>query len=266
MMLRTFAFVAAAVAGSLAVQSVAAASAKKNSLTTPRTSSGKQGTLVAMSGSASVGSSSSGADASYVALGLFPFQYVGQKTTIGNTTNETPVTSLSTMPKMMEFYAGFGHWNVRPEFSLEQNTPSSLTLTYDVAPSLEIGGVVSFTRTSAKGVNKVEDTASDLVIGPRAYYAAQAGGFPLEVDAALGLISRLSESKNDATTTKTRDVSGYVFALNVKTTRELSSSCEGFAQVGLGYSSETDKTNKDAERTQSGLSLSIVPAGLRFKF
>ncbi|NBX17410.1 MAG: hypothetical protein EBR09_08605 [Proteobacteria bacterium] len=257
----------AALAGSWCVASASEIASKKNSLTGQRSgfASGKQGTLVAMGGSGSLGGASSGTGA-HVALSLFPFRYVGLKTTVGNQTQETPVTSLATMPESLDFFASFGQWNVRPELSLAQNAPSTLTVTYDVGSNLEIGALISYNRQSAKGVNKVEDTASDLVIGPRAYYTLEAGGFPLETDVGIGLISRVAESKNEGTTTKTKDVSGYVFSLSVKTVRELSANCEGFSEIGVGYSSETDKTNKDAERSQSGLSLNIVPAGLRFKF
>jgi opacity protein-like surface antigen len=218
-----------------------------------------------MSGSSSLGGSNSNAKGASVAFGVLPYQYVGLKRTEGNTTTETPTSSLTILPRVLEFSGSFGAWNARPEFSMDTNIPSSLTLTYSLNSNLEVGGYLSFARVTTKN-GKTEGVASDFEVGPSAYYTMEAAGMPLELDASLALISRLTEATNEGTTTKTRDKSGYAFSANAEVSRELSSGLEGFAKVGLGYSTETDKSNKNNETTESGLSFNIVPAGLRFKF
>lgn len=266
MKLQAIASVVAAVAGLSSVSVAQAASKKSASSGTGITaSSSKQGTLVAMNGSGSVGRSSS-SNGSYVGLSILPFEYVGLKTTVDKTTSETPKTTLKTIPQTLDFYANFGAWHVRPEFSLEADVPSSISVTYALSDKLAVGGLLSYSRASLKNVDKTEGVASSMIFGPHAFYELDAAGMPVEVDGVIAMISNVAESTKDGTTTKTRDESGYVFQANAKLIRELTSNIEGYAGVGLGYSSVTDKTDKNAEVTRGGLAFTVIPAGLRFKF
>jgi hypothetical protein len=266
MKLQAIASVVAAMAGLSAVSVAQAASKKSASSSTGiTTSTSKQGTLVAMNGSGSVGQSSS-SNGSYVGLSILPFQYVGLKTTRDKTTSETPKTSLRTIPQTLDFYGNFGAWHVRPEFSLDADVPSSVSVTYALSDKLSVGGYLSYSRATLKNVDKSEGVASAMIFGPRAFYDLEVAGMPVEVDGVIAMISEAAETIKDGTTTKTRDISGYVFQANAKLVRELGSNLDGYAAVGLGYSSKTDKTTKDAEVSESGISLSIVPAGLRYKF
>lgn len=257
---------AVAVASSVFVAAAAFASSKKS------TSSGsisgsvpKSGTLVAMGGAGSLGSSS-GSRGSYVGLDILPFDYLGLKTTVKNTTVETPRTTITTMPKTLDFYGHFGSYSVRPALSLEADTPSHIGLGYDVSSSLEVGAYLSYARTSTKDATKQEAVDSSVVVGPQAYYFTEAAGFPVEAEGRFLLIFNTAETTKDSTTTKTKDQSGMAFEAKVKIVKELSSGLEYTAGVGVGYTSVTDKSNKDNEITISGMSLNITPAGLRYSF
>lgn len=261
-------FVAPAVAAlaSFAFAAESSASAKKGSSTGQGLTStaSKSGTLVAMSGSGSLGKSSE--SKSYVGMSILPFQYIGWKTTQKNTTVETPETTIQTMPSALDFYSDFGAWVVRPSLSLAANVPSTVGLDYQLSNNLEVGGFLSYLRGTAKAFEKQESVNSEVIVGPQAFFYAEAAGYPVEADARLGIIMKTSETTKEGTTTKTRDISGYAVEANAKITRELSSGLEYYAGVGLGYTSETDKSNKDLETTRSGLVFGIIPAGLRFNF
>lgn len=257
-----------AAASGLFVAGSALASTKKSSNSTISGSVPKAGTLVAMNGSGSL-SSNSGARSSYMGMRILPFVYQGLKTTVKNTTTETPKTTLTTMPKTLDFYGRFGSWSVRPSLSLEADVPSTIGLDYDLSPNLEVGGFLSYQRTAVTTpVNdkKTDTVESFMAVGPQAFYYTEVAGFPVEAEARFAMLFLTKETSAEGKTEKNRDVSGYAFEAGGKVIREVSSDLEFFAGALIGYSSQTDKTNKDAEVTVSGVELTILPAGLRFKF
>ncbi|MFZ9521482.1 MAG: hypothetical protein ACO3A4_13490 [Silvanigrellaceae bacterium] len=255
-----------AVVSSFLIAAVASASPRKSGgAGTISGSIPKNGTLVAMGGSGSLGGSS-GSGGSYLSLEILPFQYLGLKTTVKNTTVETPRTTITTMPKTLDFYGRFGSYTVRPGLSLEAGTPSNIGLGFNVSSSLEVGAYLSYGRTSEKDANKNETVDSSMTVGPQAYYFTEFAGFPMEAEARFLLISNTAETTKDSTTTKTKDQSGTAFEVKAKLVKELSPGLEYFGGVGVGYTSITDKSNKDNEITISGMALGITPAGLRYSF
>lgn len=266
MKLRSFSCFAVALL-STSFAAVAFASGKKT--TTPsntlKGSSPKTGTLVAMSGSGSLSGSSSDRGA-YVGVEILPFEYQNFKTTTGNVTVETPVTTINTMPKTLEFYGRSGNITIRPGLSLENGTPSHIGVGFELGSNLEVGGSVSPERRTEKGQNKTETVSSFWMVGPQAYFFTEAAGLPLEVEGRVLLISQTSETINDTVTTKNLDKSGYVIEGGARVVKEIGSGLEYFVGAGLGYTSVTDKTDKNNEQTISGLVLKIMPAGVRFNF
>lgn len=240
----------------------------KKAITAPTLAKGalpKTGTLVAMNGSGPLSGSSS-ERGNYIGLEILPFEYQSLKTTTGNTTVETPITEIKTMPKTLEFYGRTGSITLRPGLSLENGVPSHIGIGFELSSNLEVGAYLSFERQSAKGQNKTETVASFISAGPQAYFFTEAAGFPLEVEGRFLLLSQTNETINDTVTTKNMDKSGYVIEGGAKVVKEIGSGLEYFGGAGLGYTSVTDKTNKNNEQTVSGLVLKIMPAGVRFKF
>jgi len=194
---------------------------------------------------------------------FLPYTMSNTKLKQGNTTTETPSTSLVTMPKQLDFYGNFGSWAVRPTLDLEGI--SYLGVGYNFAPNLELGGFVTLARTTAEGQNKTKTNKSDLLIGPQAVYFTELAGMETEVEGRLFLISGLDEQTVDNTTTTNRDESGFGFEVAGNVVRELSKGLEYVGGLRLGYASKSDKKDKNNETTVSGFDFTIVPAGLRFK-
>jgi hypothetical protein len=218
-----------------------------------------------MSGSGSLSGSSSDRGA-YVGLEILPFEYQNFKTTTGNVTVETPVTTINTMPKTLEFYGRSGNITIRPGLSLENGVPSHVGVGLELNSNLEAGVYLSFQRSSAKGQNKTEVVTSDIVVGPQGYFFTEAAGLPLEVEGRVLLVFKTAETINDSVTTKTLDESGYVIEGGARVVKEIGSGLEYFAGAGLGYSTVSDKKDKNVENSRGGLVLKILPAGLRFNF
>jgi hypothetical protein len=218
-----------------------------------------------MSGSGSLAGSSSDRGA-YVGLEILPFEYQNFKTTTGNTTVETPVTTITTMPKTLEFYGRSGNITFRPGLSLENGVPSHIGVGFELSPNLEAGVYLSLQRSSVKGQNKTEVVTSNVVVGPQGYFFTEAAGLPLEVEGRVLLIFNSGETINDTVTTKNLDESGYVIEGGARVVKEIGSGLEYFAGAGLGYSTLSDKKEKNTENSKGGLVLKIMPAGVRFNF
>ena len=263
-----------AVASASLFVSPAFANMKKSTAATNTGAPARSGTLVAMSGSGSLGSSSGSSD-SYVGIRLFPFSMGSGKIKQGNTSVDTPSTTFRTLPKQLYFYGKFGSWVIRPTLDLDMTVQggavteegtSYLGVSYVLAPNLEVGGAVSIERSTSEPGEKQKVTSNELLIGPQAVYYTEAAGFPLELEGRVFLVFATTETTRDNTTTTNPDASGYGFEVGGTVVRELSTGLEYTGGLTLGYSSLTNKADKNNEVTQTKTDFTIIPAGLRFKF
>ena len=260
----------AIVAGFLFVAPAFAAPKKSTNAVSTAT---RPGTLVAMGGQGSLGSSA-GSNSTYVGVQLFPLSMSSAKVKVGNTSVDTPSTSFRTMPKQLEFYGNFGSWVVRPTLDLdlniagnavEENT-SYLGVGYMLSSNLEVGAVVGIESKSTETADKTKLVSSEILIGPSAFYFTEVAGLQAEFDGRLFLIFGSAESTKDNTTTTTVDTSGFGFEAAANVVRELSSGLEYVGGVKLGYVDTTNKADKNNEISSSAFEFKIIPAGLRFKF
>ncbi|NBO38228.1 hypothetical protein EBU99_06570 [bacterium] len=267
MKLRLLASVSASVLG-LFVAEGAFASTKKNT-----GSSTRPAPLVAMSGTGSL-ASSSGERGAYVGIGLFPFTMSSATVKVGNTSVDTPSSEFKTVSKQLDFYGNFGNWVLRPTLDLglsvagnqvSENT-SYLGIGYMFASNLELGAALSYARSSVEGADKSKATSSKLLLGPQAVYYTELAGYQAEVEGRLFLVTASADQSKDNTTTTTVDASGFGFEVQGNVVRELTSSLEYVGAVKVGYSSLTDKADKNNERTDKSFDFTIIPAGLRYKF
>ncbi len=259
-------------AGSLFVAPSPAFAAPKKS-TNAASTAARPGTLVAMGGQGSLGSSA-GSNSTYVGVHLFPLSMSSAKVKVGNTSVDTPSTSFRTMPKQLEFYGNFGSWVVRPTLDLdlniagnavEENT-SYLGVGYMLSSNLEVGAVVGIESKSTETADKTKLVSSEILIGPSAFYFTEVAGLQAQFDGRLFLIFGSAESTKDNTTTTTVDTSGFGFEAAANVVRELSSGLEYVGGVKLGYVDTTNKADKNNEISSSAFEFKIIPAGLRFKF
>jgi len=242
------------------------ASSKKASTKAP-------GTLVAMSGSGSMGSSS-GADAAYMGIRMLPYTMTSATSKQGDQSVDTPSTSFRAMPKQFDFYGRFGAWVFRPTLDLDldiagQNVSENISYVrfgQQWSSNLEIGGAFAIDRRTAEDANKNKSTASQHLVGPYAVYFAEFGGYPVELDAMLFIISGSAEATANNVTQTTVDASGYGFEADGNVIKELSNSLEFVGGLKLKYSKVTNKADKNNQVESSEFAFSIVPAGLRFKF
>ncbi len=269
MKLARFATAAACVAGASFVAPAFASAKKASNTTTTKT----PGTLVAMSGSGSMGSSS-GADESYLGIRLLPYTMTSATRKAGNTSVDTPSTSFRTLPKQLDFYGRFGSWVVRPTLDLDLEVAgeqvseniSYLKFGQQWSSNLEIGGALAFSRNTAEDANKNKASSSEVLVGPYGVYYAEFGGYPVELDAMLFLIMASAEATANNVTTTTVDASGFGFEASGSVVKELSSSLEYVGGLRMKYSKLTNKADKNNEIVDTEFAFSIVPAGLRFKF
>lgn len=252
---------------------VAPAFAAPKKATNSALTSSRPGTLVAMGGQGSLGSSA-GSGSSYVGVHLFPFSIISAKVKIGNTSVDIPSTSFRTIAKQLEFYSNFGSWVVRPTLDLDLNIAgnaveennSSFGVGYMLSSNLEVGAVVGLWRKSTEIADKTKAVSSEILVGPSAFYFTEVAGMQAQFDGRLFLILGSAESTKDNTTTTTVDASGFGFEAAANVVRELGSGLDYVGGVKLGYIDTTNKADKNNEITSSAFEFKIIPAGLRFKF
>lgn len=227
--------------------------------------SGRSGVLVAMDGSGSLGLGSA-SRYNYLGLKFLPYSIVSAESRAGNTTVETPSSTLTTVPKEFEFSANFGQWTLRPEFDLSNQNLSFLSVGYFFNPQLELGGVVAIDRATAEDANKNKTVTSQWLIGPQAVYYMPLSGFVLEATGRLYLTNGSRETTANNTTTTVVDLSGFGLEAGARLTSELTNTIDYTAGVSLSYQSTTDEADKNNQKKLTSFEFSIIPAGVRFKF
>lgn len=230
----------------------------------------KRGVLVAMDGSASLGLGTESRK-NYLGLRLFPYSIVSAESRTGNTTVETPSSTLKTLPFEVELAAHWGSWVIRPEFALDivkgQALNSSfVSVGYQLNSQFELGGVVALERTTAEDANKTKTVISQFLIGPHGVYYTNLAGLDLEATGRLYIVSGSGEQTANNTTTTVADVSGYGFEAGALLKNELTSGLVYVGGVNIAYQSTTDKADKNNEKKVSSFDFTIIPAGLRFMF
>ncbi|MEY2988915.1 MAG: hypothetical protein RJB13_2436 [Pseudomonadota bacterium] len=260
-LLGSFALAAFCISQMAPTEEAFAASSKKMNTR----SSDRAGVLVAMDGSGSLGLSSASRK-NYLGLRFFPYSIVSVESRTGNQTVETPSSTLTTVPRELEFSANLGQWTLRPEFDLSNQGLSFVSVGYFLNSQLEVGGVIALERATAEDQNKTKTVTSQWLIGPQAVYYMSLSGFGLEASGRLYLISGSRESTADNRTTTGADVFGFGFETGARLTSELNDSIDYTGGITLSYQSTTDEADKNNEKKLTNLEFSIIPAGVRFKF
>ena len=258
---RAFSLMSTCATCALPVSGAFAAPSKKS---TSR-DSGRTGVLVAMDGSGSLGLGSVSRK-NYLGLRFLPYSIVSAESRTGNTTVETPSSSLTTVPKELEFSANFGQWTLRPEFDLSQQNFSLLSVGYFLNAQLEVGGVVAIERSTAEDANKNKTVTSQWLIGPQAVYYTELSWLGLEASGWMYLVAGSRELTANNTTTTVTDLSGFGFDAGARLTSELTSSLDYTGGITVSYQSTTDEADKNNEKKLTSFDFSIIPAGIRFKF
>lgn len=230
-------------------------------------SAGRSGVLVAMDGSGSLGLNSTSRK-NYLGLRFFPYTIVSAESRTGNQTDETPSSTLTTVPKELEFSANFGQWTLRPEFDLSNQNISFVSVGYFLNSQLEVGAIMALERASAEDANKNKAVTFRWLIGPQAVYYRELSGFGLEASGRLYLVneSREATANNNNRTTTAADISGFGFEIGARLTSELTDTIDLTGGVTLSYQSTTDEADKNNEKKLTTFEFSIIPAGVRFKF